>query len=229
MISFSWKSGLLAMACLLTFSACFEIEEKVKLNGDGSGTFSLVVDFSQMKEMMEEMGADWNEIQEDPFADVENYFGSERTRLEQLPGVHNPKVVKDGEGHRVGISFDFDNIQALNSGASLVFEDQEKFQHERVYYEYPRGRFIRTSEFEHALNLQNEIAQSSEEEGITGLNTTSLFADMTYTTVFEFSKPVSNMTNPNATLSNGDKTVTFEYFFFRQGYEGRRVENMISF
>lgn len=223
----SKHTPLLFVAILFLVSSCFEIQEKVFLRKDGTGTFSLVIDMSQMKEMMAMMGASADDMEDDPFADMEEDFESEKSELEAIPGVSNARVIKDTESYRVGLSFDFDDIDALNAGVNKVFEDDEKGPTNNRYYNYRRGKFERTSFFDQAEDVKDEMASGGDEE--LGFDPSVLFADMNYTTVFEFEDKVDHMSNEHAMISADGKTVTFKYYFFKPEYEGRSVANTIEF
>ena len=202
-----------------------QIREKVFLNRDGSGTFSLELDMGDMFRMLEGMGVDPDEMEEDPFQGIEDNFLAQQAALNAIDGVDGARVEKDEDGHSIAVLFDFDNVDALNAGANLVLgpggDDSEAIE----FYRYANNRFERSSYFDHAQQIKTEVENNDELEG---MDPSVFFNDMSYSTEFEFEAPIRKMSNEDATLSADNRTVTYEYFFFRKGYDEPSVENVIK-
>lgn len=220
---------ILFVGALFFCTSCIQIEEYVKFNRDGSGTFQMVIDMSQMKSMMDMMMSmsDEEAEMEDPFADLEDDFEDEKETLESIPGVSNARVVKDSDTYRIGIGFDFEDITALNAGMNKVFEDEEK-NSRAVFFTKSRGVIERTEEFDAGEGVAEELASGEDTEEL-GLDPAAIFGDMNYTTIYEFEDEVKQMSNEHATLSDDGHRVTFKYYFFKEEYEGRSVANRIKF
>ncbi|MEL6536003.1 MAG: hypothetical protein AAFQ98_11355 [Bacteroidota bacterium] len=211
---------------LFFLSSCLEIKEQVFLKRNGSGTFTLTIDMSQMKSMMEAMGVNIEDMgEEDPFSGVETDFEDQKAELESIPGVSNARVIPDRNTYAISVAFDFTDIDALNAGANKVFQDEDRTA-DMEYYRYSRGSFERTPYFEHAEQVKDELNNS---EDLQGMDPTAFFGEMNYTTVFEFERPVKKMSNDSYSLSADNKSVSFQYFFFKEESEGTTVQNKISF
>ena len=222
------STWILFLGGLFLLTGCFEIEERVFLRRDGSGTFTLTLDMGQMKEMMKAMGVSPDQLgDEDPFAELQADFDEQAEKLEALQGVSNARLGVNKEAYVISMMFDFKDVAALNRGVNEVFkneEDPDDTYHE--YYRYSSGKFERTDYFRQAADVKAEMEEAQAESG---MSVESLFADMQYRTVFEFEQPIKSITNEDATLSADKKTVTFQYLFFDPEHEGRNPKNVIRF
>ncbi|HAA15381.1 MAG TPA: hypothetical protein DCE41_28265 [Cytophagales bacterium] len=211
---------------LFFLTSCLEIREQVYIKRNGSGTFTLTVDMSQMKSMMAAMGVNLEDMgEEDPFANMETDFEDQKAELESIPGVTNARVITDREAYAISVAFDFTDIDALNAGANRVFEDENK-NSQIEYYRFSRGTFERTPYWDHAEQVKEEMSNSKDMQG---MDPSALFGDMNYTTVFEFERPVKKMDNEDYTRSADNKSVSFQYYFFKEEYEGRNPGVKVSF
>jgi hypothetical protein len=111
--------GLAILLMALGFSSCFDIVEEYTFNADGSGKAKMEMDISKMMALMEgmgsvldstgeggEMGNSMNEMFDDTEA---------MDALKGIPGISNVINLNSRDTKVIGYSFDFKNIDALNS------------------------------------------------------------------------------------------------------------------
>ena len=131
---------LFASVAALTLTGCLHILEDVTVRKDGSGTYRMEIDMSELKGMMDmlegmDMGGDSTAIAEDEEGGMEEGFdpsisqlgeeiGGVATSLEGMPGLSNVHEINDTSSFKFGYSFDFENIQALNNALNAI--NQEK-------------------------------------------------------------------------------------------------------
>ncbi|NVK28323.1 MAG: hypothetical protein HWE14_09780 [Flavobacteriia bacterium] len=208
-------------------SSCIEITEKAKFNSDNSGTFSMTIDMSQMKDMMLAMGMHPDSLKgsDNPMEGLEEDFQEQKEKLEAIRGVSNARVEMDEENFVISALFDFEDIDALNAGIGHLLAEGEIVENPVFYRQ--RGRTIeRTSENTHVAKMKAEMTDNQEMQG---MDPAMVFGDMSYNVVMEFSKPIDNVSNANYTLSADGKSTQLRYFMFRPESEKLSFENSVSF
>lgn len=215
-------------ATILLLTGCIQIEERILLRRDGSGVFTMAIDMSQLKAMMENMGMNIDDLgDENPMASLESDFESQRDELNGLEGVNNTQLTVDEKNLIISFSFDFEDVEALNRGINKVYENEENPEF-RDFYSYKRNSFVRTSEFSNIREMRSSMEEDMAKED-TPLDPSVMFGDMCFRTVYEFDRKVSSVSNRDATVSPDGKTVTFKYYFFNPDHQGRSPENVIAF
>ena len=91
-------------------SGCFELQEKVQLNANGSGCYQLM--FVPTAKAAEALAATPQALQTAFIDSVRQVLQQHVRRLGSYMGISNPKLVEHNSG--LGYSFDFSSINALN-------------------------------------------------------------------------------------------------------------------
>ena len=89
---------------LLLQTACFEIREKITINKDGAGTYSMIMDFSTSKKMFQMMLdlANTKEgnavgLEENPLNGLDSAFTILSSELNLIDGISNAIGIKNEE------------------------------------------------------------------------------------------------------------------------------------
>ncbi|MEL6590155.1 MAG: hypothetical protein AAFP02_15695 [Bacteroidota bacterium] len=94
--------------------SCLEIEEEISLNKDGSGNYSMVIDMSDMMEMLQGMmGGDSEAMDQAGLGKLDSTMQASADRLRAVDGIS--KVKHSVEGFRMTIGYEFASVEALNS------------------------------------------------------------------------------------------------------------------
>lgn len=210
----------------LTLTGCFEVEEKVRFNSDYSGTFSLTIDMGQMKEMMLSMGINLDEMEENPFEDMENDFAEQRDKMNGLEGVSNARLVSDDENYVISMLLDFEDVDALNRVMNESFNNEVENAKPIVYYKKTRNGIERTDAFEHGYQMKAELENS---EDLQGMDPAAIFSDLSYKVTMEFERSIRSTSNGDYQISEGENAVSLQYYFFQPASEGMTLENSVSF
>jgi hypothetical protein len=120
----------------LLLQSCFEIKEIIKINKDGSGTFSMVIDMSELKVMLESFSEEDENVAESPLAEEEQEYEATKSKLEVIEGISNITFLTENDGYMITTSFDFANPEALNKGMNVVYEDENAFGEYTLYYKF---------------------------------------------------------------------------------------------
>ena len=65
-------AAVVLMAILM--QSCFEIKEVIKINKDGSGTFSMIIDMSEVKAMLESFSEEDSDDTGSPLGEMEEDY-----------------------------------------------------------------------------------------------------------------------------------------------------------
>jgi hypothetical protein len=125
---------LLVSLLAISLSGCIEIREEYYFREDGSGRMRLTWDLSGLQAMakaMQEMGkstaSDKAEKTEKDMRDVAEELGGKIDPIARVEGVSAVKVDSSGaESAMISISYDFEDIEALNKALYLLYQDDEQ-------------------------------------------------------------------------------------------------------
>lgn len=94
--------------------SCLEIQEEVSLNKDGSGSYLMAIDMSEMMEMLQGMMSGNEEVMEQAgMGKMDSTLQESANKLREIAGIS--KVKHSVEGFSFSIGYDFASISALNS------------------------------------------------------------------------------------------------------------------
>ena len=210
------KSFILIASLLLgatLFQSCIEISEKVSVLRDGSGTYTLTIDMSEMKEMIDAMGG-MDEDAESPLSEMEKNYTPIMKELKTVEGISNVNVISDESSYIITTRFDFASQEALNNGMAVVLEDSIGENQGKEYYILRRRAFIRTPE--HNILIQLKEALSGEMQN-QEMDMGQLFSDVTYVNEIEFPDRRVRRTTSDDVVINEEKTAaSIEKYIFRE-------------
>lgn len=230
-MKFSIKKLPILLISLLLCTACFDLQENLFLKKDGSGTFSFVIDMAEMKSMMamfddmnlDELGEN-SKTNDRKSKKKENKFDSNfeitKRKLLNTEGITNVKTIEDTVNFKFGLSFDFKTIASLNKAMNRLFEDEEANDSipktDIVYFELKDNQLIRNDYIDSKSIIGKSGNMSKTGTGNNDIfssltaNLEQLFANVSYSTNYEFERKISQSTNQQSMLSNNLKKVTIK-------------------
>lgn len=205
------------VALLVALSGCIEITERIRFNEDQSGSFEIEYDMSKLKQTMEMFAAmdttgEASSEMENPMEDAN--MDEKTNRLESVQGVSNVKYDMDTSTFIFAVSFDFEDIDALNRGLRELnreYDDdgnpieEEGDDHEHWIVE--GNSLVREAAFGNELGESDE-EMSEEEAAQQRQMMQSMFADAYYTTVITFPDAVKDIDSEYAATAQGGREVT---------------------
>ncbi len=210
------KSFLLVASLLLStllLQSCIEISEKLSVLRDGSGSYALTIDMSEMKEMIDAMGG-MDENAESPLSEMEKNYTPIMEELKTVDGISNVEVITDESTYIITTRFDFASQEALNNGMAIVLEDSTDADQVDSYYILRRRAFIRTPE--HNILIQLKEALSSEMQN-QEMDMGQLFSDVTYVNEIEFpDRKVRRTTSDDVVIKEDKSGASIEKYIFRE-------------
>lgn len=228
-------------------SACFDLQENLYFKKDGSGNFSFTVSLGDLKSMMSmfENGKSDDNSDKNPRAKrssnekLSNNFEFTRRKLIKIEGISSVKTVEDTINNKFGLSFNFKNMDALNSAMNRLFEDDTATDRKPdiVYFQWKGNQLIRNEEIDSKsiIGKSGDFTKESKKSSETLLpfSLDQLFGSVSYSSVYEFEKKITQAANPNAILSSDMKKVTIKCYPFAAEKDTLRqkctIANTISF
>jgi hypothetical protein len=215
---------LLVAVASLTLTGCLHIVEEVTVKKDGSGSYSMELDMSEMKGMMDMlkgmdgMDTDSTAIAEDneemgmgeddpSMAMLGNEISQVAGSLVGIPGLSNIEEVNDTSTFKFGYKFDFANVDALNAALRAIHKEKYEGQGGDVF-SFSGKKFERKEEGDLSKEIQQALAEGDEgEEGMEMVK--MFFADMSYKQIYHFpDRTIKKSSNGLSELSDNDHTLT---------------------
>ena len=182
-------------------SSCFDIVEEYHFNADGSGSAKFTVDVSEMMGMMS-MLAESVDSSGEGAKSIEDMFGENESikLLKQIPGVSNVKNLSSKENGMVGYSYDFENLEALNTALAASNDNpasalgggmsglggMEMTEGNENFFEQNGKKFSRV------FNIEMPESENGEEEQYMEM-AMAMFAEAEYTTRYSFEQRVKKV------------------------------------
>jgi|GEM_PF-1620009 len=206
---------LLIFAATLSLQSCFEIREVVTFQRDGSGTFSLSIDLSQVKQMIQGFGQQENAANGSPFQNMEAEYDKTREKLEKVDGVSKMRFISENDGYVITTGFEFSDVAALNRGMDVVYENESETGDVPEYYKFNRRNFERTASHNFLDLVKNEFAGS--DMGVEGMDLSTLFSNVAYVNEIHFEdREVRRVRSGNVEVSDDGTMVTNRYLIFNE-------------
>lgn len=225
------KIAYTLFACLLIgLSSCLEITEQVHLRDNGSGRFTFTVDMSEAKPLLEmaERFSD-NTNPKEVKSDLKTGMEDAHARLQSVKGIHYPALIKSENGLLSGITFEFDNVEALNQAMNVLQKNDKQAQEQ--YFGWNGKQLHRFN----TLKIENQIKDEAPNDlagidlTINGKSMKDMMKSMVYRTEYTFDKPIQGISNSNAALSSDKKKVILERYLLDDTRQATTLENVIRF
>lgn len=205
-------AAVVLMAILM--QSCFEIKEVIKINKDGSGTFSMIIDMSEVKAMLESFSEEDSDDTGSPLGEMEEDYEITKGKLEVIEGISNITFLTENDGYMITTSFDFANIHALNRGINVVYEEGNEVGEQTIYYTYKRKKFERTSAHKLLDELKGEMG--TEELAGEDMDLGEIFTDVAFVNEVTFTDhKIKKTSKEEIEISDGGSTLTLKRFIFR--------------
>jgi len=196
------------------------------------------MDFSQSRQLLEMViDASKDEkmnpfgTQGNPFNQVDSLFAVGSSQLNTITGISNAISIKDDNNFKYGLSFNFDNVEALNTALSEIQYNTNSTPTYEKYYTFSQGQLNKTTKF----NLKSLIAQIKPDENADDFGydlherIKQMYASISYKQIMKFEK-VKKFTNESAYNISKDKTtLTFSRSLQELQSGNVNIANQIKF
>lgn len=234
------KNLLLAVLVLsmTALTGCLHIIEEATFHNNGSGSYKMTLDMSEMKGMMDmfkgmtgdstalgsggstdSTSIHWEGDYQKPAqpaaapADPMGGLGDQMTNvtgmLKGIEGISNIVEIKDTTAFQFGYSFDFVNVQALNRAMKIINKDKYEAKVDEVF-RFDGKSFERLSAGDIGEEMKKAMMQGGEEEDDSNMDMVKMFlADMSYKQIYHFpDRTVKKSDNKLGELSDDKHTLS---------------------
>jgi hypothetical protein len=217
-------------------TGCLHIIEEATFNNNGSGTYKMTLDMSEMKGMMDMfkgMGGDSTSIMggdstamkgegdytppaeapapaEDPMGGLGDQMSSVAETLKGVQGISNVVEIKDTSSFNFGYSFSFSDIASLNRALKIINKDKYETKVDEVF-RFNGKSFERLATGDLGEEMKKAMMDNSGDEGEEGsMDMVKMFlADMSYKQIYHFpERSVKKSDNKLGELSDDGHTLT---------------------
>ncbi|MFX3625732.1 MAG: hypothetical protein ACN6I4_00065 [bacterium] len=211
---------ILSFILVFSFTGCLDIYEEVHFNKDGSGkaTYHYKVDGSGLNGLFGSEGILGGLGEKDSLA------LSELSRN----GISDIKVIQDGSGF--GISFKFEDIEALNQGLARIIGTDKKgglMDNAMRQIGGSKTKIERVPGFLGNDSLKNMLDKQGESLGMGSLSN-MLTNSITYHQVYTFDRKIKSVSNDKAIISDNRRKMTLNIPFIEMLSGESTVENTIK-
>ena len=211
---------VLVILMAFSFTSCINIVEKLFFKKDGSGTYTLTIDMSKVAGMMAMMGEE-NEEMAGAMSELNAGFEKSKNKMEQVDGITNVVQDVDEKNLIVSVSFDFEDVDALNRGISeYTHGDKPGAPEQHVFFTQKKKTLTRTS-----LNLITEGLKEGMGAGLDGaedMDLSMILADMYLEHIIEFDRNIKSYSNEEYSKTD-PKTISWRKYLFNKDDEGKSI------
>lgn len=233
-------------------TGCLHIIEEATFRNNGSGSYKMTLDMSEMKGMMDMfkgmggdstamgMGLDSTAIQgegdytppaaadapatEDPMGGLGEQMSSVASTIKGLPGISNVVEIKDTTNFNFGYSFDFVDVAALNRALKVINKDKYDSKVDEIF-RFKGKTFERLPTGDLGAEMQKAMMSGGDEgeEGNMDMVKTFL-ADMSYEQIYHFpDREVKKSDNKLGEISGDGHTLSIKLKPFDEEQQNKKA------
>lgn len=224
----------------MSLTSCLHILEEVTVKKDGSGTYKMTLDMSEIKSMMEmfkgmapdslsgdSTGVDMAaEGGDNGMSEMGQQLSGVASSLKGVSGLSSITEINDTTSFNFGYSFEFANVDALNKAMKVINKEKYDAKVDEVF-KFNGKSFERLAtgdlgeEIKKAL-AENEGEDADAEGGMEMMK--NFFTDMTYKQVYHFpDREVKKSSNSLSELSDNGHTLTITLKPFDEEQQKQKV------
>lgn len=129
----------------LTLSSCFELHEELKFEPDGTGRYSLILDLSPGKAMIEsEQNLTPPTLNEELFIrGLDSALDLGVSDLNRMRNIFGAEKIRDEENMLWGMKFSFNNTEALNSALQKLQKNLSPSESDKEFFAWDGKQLVR--------------------------------------------------------------------------------------
>ncbi len=234
---------LLLAAAGLFLSGCLHIVEEVTFRNNGSGSYQMVLDMSEVKGMLDmfqgmgqESESDSTAVADDqpaaalgadnPMGQLGNEISSVAQSLKGVAGLTNVTEINDTSAFKFGYAFDFSSVDALNKALRIINKEKYDAKTEEVF-KFKGKSFERLAASDLGAEIKKALSESTEDSEVDGESLDMMkmfFADMSYQQVYRFpDREIKKSSNKLSEISDGAHTLSITIKPFDEEQQKQKV------
>jgi len=209
---------------LFALSSCFELREELSIKKDGSGSFKLVADFSEHKEMLAEMLVKKDTSAQNPFqltnlGSLVQIFDRGASEFNKIKGISNAQEIADSVNYIFGFSFDFTDVSALN--LALVMKDAGDFNTDfKLPYRYEgKGKLVKNDVFVFKKMFKDLLVEQKDLPEYLQSQKKAIFAQISYKCIISTEGKIKKVSNSSYNMAEGKYKLVYQAYL-REIYDG---------
>lgn len=205
------KIYFLGLTISLLLSSCVNVNEKIYIKNDGSGTYQLDMDMNGIIEMMQSI----DKHQGDSLQDAMVEQAKENSDYSNNPGITNAKNSFDKSSNVYSTTYNFSNLSALNLSwnSSKESEDDDEEDISQMLQKNNFKKLIGAKK-KFSMNLNLKELRAGMQESSEELEMAKMFMeDNTYSIEFRFERKVKSFKGLYMSKGSDDNTVIFSIPF----------------
>lgn len=224
----------------MALTGCLHILEEVTFKSNGSGTYKMTLDMSEIKntmEMFKGMGADSLSgdstgvtvssagAGEDPgMSQMGQQLSSVAQTLKSVEGLNNVTEINDTASFKFGYSFDFVDVAALNKAMKVINKEKYDSKVDEVF-KFNGKTFERLAAGDLGAEIKKALAENEDAEAESNMDMVkTFFADMSYKQIYHFpDRAVKKSTNELSEISDNGHTLTVSIKPFDEEQQKKKV------
>ena len=206
-----------------TLTSCFDILDKVNLNADGSGEYSIILNASKSKTRINSISKmeTINGKKVPKKAEIQSQLNEAAAVFKTVPGISNVKTSADFDNYIIKLSCNFKKIENINEGL-------EKLKAKKVI-----GKMIPTQLYSSNVAAKtftkNKINTFKSDYEKLSKADKEVFSSAKYTTILQFEKLVKSQTNASYLLSPNKKALKLDGSLLDFILQKKPIHNTIIF
>ncbi len=207
---------LLVSFCIITGTlfSCFEIKENINIRENGSGSYSFLMDLSQMKPLFA-FSRDFQRAMGDtsarakkappmpnPLLQMKAKFDALQPMLESVQGISNYKTVCDTASYIIGATYTFATMESLNNSINVLRNSSGNAgTTETRHYTFNHKHFEKIND----ISKAHVTGPTSKNDSLTN----DLLKGARYTLTCTFERKIKDVSNPLYFISADGKTLLY--------------------
>lgn len=212
--------------CILAFfslTSCFDILDKVNLNADGSGEYSIILNASKSKTRINSISKmeTINGKKVPKKAEIQSQLNEAAAVFKTVPGISNVQTTADFTNYIIKLSCNFKKIENINEGI-------EKLKAKKIL-----GKVIPANLYGNNIAAKtftkNKINTFKSDYEKLSKADQEVFSSAKYTNVLQFEKTIKSQTNTSYQISPNKKAMKLDGNLLDFILQKKPIHNTITF
>lgn len=235
----NFKNLFLAVLAIVSMAltGCLHILEEVTFKDNGSGTYKMTLDMSEIKGMMDmfkgmqadslsgdSSGVSMDAAGDNGMSEMGVQLSSVAQTLKSVDGLSNVTEINDTASFSFGYSFNFANVAALNKAMKVINKEKYDSKVEEVF-KFNGKNFERLAAGDLGAEIKKALAENEDAEAEANMDMVkTFFADMTYKQIYHFpDRAVKKSTNELSEITDDGHTLTIALKPFDEEQEKKKL------
>lgn len=207
----------------LTLTSCFDILDKVNLNADGSGEYSIILNASKSKTRLASISKmeTINGKKVPKKAEIQSQLNEAAAVFKTVPGITNVQTTADFNNYIIKLSCSFKKIENINEGIVKLKAKKilGKMIPANLYGSNTAAKTFTKNKINTFKSDYEKLSKADQE----------IFSSAKYTNVLQFEKSIKSQTNTSYQISPNKKALKLDGNLLDFILQKKSLHNTITF